>query len=348
MFEGGHITGHVTSTLEPGGIKGVEVCALEVSGAGEGFGCGLTNASGEYEISALPTGEYIVHFEPPETGPSYIAQLRKGRVSVTAGSTTTGIEAQLALGGEIGGEITQAPSGTPLPGAEACALISETEAWTCALTDSKGNYSLRGLPPRSYAVGLSAPKFQWQFYPSGKVFANAQQISLQEGTGVGLQTVELLPIGYKPPPPVIPPPPPPPPTATTTSTVTTPAPPAPQGGVQGNIAHSPAITLSSAHLKVGHGRLSVKVSCSGAPCAGTLRITMRVAYHARRHVTLFRTVVLAQGSFSIAAGSQATVSLRETAAGRTHLARVGHHPLVAELLGSLTGGAPLSLSVHVT
>jgi hypothetical protein len=57
--------------------------------------------------------------------------------------------------------------------------------------------------------------------------------------------------------------------------------------------------------------------------------------------------VLAQGAFSLGAGSQAKISLRETAAGRTHLARVARHPLQAELLGSVTGGAPLSLGVHV-
>ncbi|HEX5224708.1 MAG TPA: carboxypeptidase-like regulatory domain-containing protein, partial [Solirubrobacteraceae bacterium] len=173
MQEGGHISGHVASAAPPeSAIANVEVCAGQVEG--EGFGCGLTDASGDYEISALPTGEYLVSFEPPSTGPSFIGQVHEGPVGVTAGATTTGVEARLALGGEIGGKLTAAPSGGPLPGAQACALISETEAVECAPTDEEGDYALRGLPPRSYAVGLAKPGYQWQYYPSGKVFAAAE------------------------------------------------------------------------------------------------------------------------------------------------------------------------------
>jgi hypothetical protein len=221
-----------------------------------------------------------------------------------------------------------------------CALASETEAVRCTHTDSKGAYALRLLAPGTYAVGFSAPGYQWQYYPSGRTFSLAQKLSIGAGTRVGLLPTELLPIGYMPPQP--------PPGQTTTSTQQTGP---PSGGVAGVTVQAPGILFSSARLRSGHGSVSVPVSCAGAACSGTIRLTVRVAYRARRHgraVTLHRTVVLAQGSFSLAAGAHATIKLRETPAGRAHLAHAGHHPVLALLLGSVSGGAGVTLNVHVS
>jgi hypothetical protein len=346
---GGHIAGHVASAEHPEvAIEGVEVCAE--SRGEEGFGCATTGAGGAYKINALPAGEYIVEFRPPfESGLDYVRQFYEGSltragakfVTVALGATTSGIGALLSLGGDIEGKLTAAPAGEPLAGARACALVSEKKAAACTFTNGKGEYALRGLPAGTYWMGFEALGYQWQYYPSGKTFTFALPVRLGAGTRVGLPTTQLLPIGYVPPPPVEPPhlPPPPPPTGS------------PGGGVAGANVHTPGILFSSTRLRSSHAHVSVSVSCAGAPCSGTIRLTMRVAYRARRHghtVTLHRTVVLAQGTYSLAAGAHATISLRETAAGVAHLAHAGRHPVVAQLLGSVGGGVASSLSVRVS
>ncbi|HEX3512250.1 MAG TPA: carboxypeptidase-like regulatory domain-containing protein [Solirubrobacteraceae bacterium] len=354
MHEGGRIEGQVTAAEDPGhGIVGIEVCALALSE--EGFGCAVTGAGGDYEISALPGGEYRVRFAPEyESGLDWVPQFYADSptrehakpVSVSVATTAKGIDAALERGGEIAGSLTAAPAGEPLPGAEACALTSETSAAACASTNGKGEYVLRGLAPGSYAVGFSAPGYQWQYYPSGRTWKLAQQIAVGPGTGVGLWTTELLPLGYVKPPPVVPVPVP------HTAPVPPPAPtPAPAAGVAGATARAPVIAVSSLRLRARHGHVSVSLTCTGAPCSGTLDVQTRVSYRARRHghsVTLHRTVVLAQGAFALAAGAHANVSLRETAAGRTHLMHAAGAPIVARLLGSVSGGSALALSVHVS
>jgi hypothetical protein len=352
MHEGGRIEGHVASADDPGvGVEGIEVCAL----GEEGFACVVTGAGGDYEISALRAGKYLVFFEPPVGSElDYLTQFYERvasptearLVGVAAGKTTANIDALLERGGEIAGKLTAAPSGEPLEGAEACALTSETHFVSCVYTNSKGEYVLRRLEPGTYVIGFEAPGFQWQYYPSGQTWSLAQRVLVGAGTGVGLVTTELLPIGYVPPPPVEPVPPPAAPPAPTTP------PAAPAGaGVAGVSVHVPAITVSSTRLPASHGHLSVKLSCTGAACNGSLRVTIRVAYRIRRHghtVTLHRTVVLAQGTYSLAADSAATIALRETAAGHARLAHASRTPVIAQLLGSVTGGAGLTVSVHVS
>jgi hypothetical protein len=346
MHEGGRISGHVASAQAPGGIEGIEACALGIA-AGGGFGCATTGAGGDYVIAGLPAGKYIVRFgAPPESTLNYLPQFYEGSstfggaklVTVTLGATTSGIGALLVRGGEIAGVVTAAPGGGPLAGAEVCALTSSTEAYACALTNGKGEYTLRSLAPGTYVVGFAAKGYQWQYYPSGRTFASAQHTGVGAGTYVLLSAVALLPVGYVPPPPAVSTGPPAPPAA-------------PAAGVAGATVRAPAILLSSARLRSSHGHVSVAVSCAGAACGGTLQLTIRVAYRARRHghaVTLHRTIVLAQGSYSLAAGVHTTIALRETSAGRTHLAHAAHHPLVAQLLGSVTGGPPVTLTVHVS
>jgi hypothetical protein len=361
MEEGGQIKGHVAAAEAPGGgIEGVEVCAFSEGEEEEGFGCARTGPGGAYEIYALPTGEYTVFFVPVnESDLNYLLQYYKDSptvggavlVHVTAGAAREGIDALLTRGGEIQGQVTAAPGGKPLAGAEACALVSETEAFACTYTNSEGEYALHALAPGSYAVGLAAVGYQWQYYPSGRTWSLAQQIPVGVGTGVGLWPTELLPFGYVKPPPVMPVVPPPPTSPAGPGPAPTAAAPAPSTGVAGATAHAPSIVISSVRLRSRRGLVSVSLSCAGAACSGTLHITMRIAHRVRRNghsVTLHRTILLAQGAFSLAAGAHVKISLHETAAGRARLAHTTHAGLLAELLGSVSGGASVTVNVRVS
>ncbi len=352
MHQGGHIEGRVAEAEAPGfALERIEVCAV----GGEGFGCALTSAGGKYVISALPTGKYLVHFEAAFES-DFLPQFYSGSqsaesatlVPVKAEETTKEINALLGRGGEIAGEVKTAPTGTPLEGARACALTSETEAIECAFTNEQGRFRLRRLPPGSYAVGFSKHGYQWQYYPSGRTFSLAQRILVAPGAGVGLQPTTLLPVGYVAPPPVGPVPPPQ--GAAAPSTAAAPV-PAPAAGVAGETARSPALTISTTRLRASHGHVTVSLACANANCTGTLSLTVRTAYRVRRHgrsVTLHRTVVLAQGGFALAAGAHAMLSLRETSAGRARLAHAAHATVLAQLLGSTSGGAALTLGVRIS
>jgi len=102
LLPGGEIAGAVTSASTKEAVSATLVCALdEVSELGE---CALTGSGGAYAIAGLGTGSYKVAFVPPEGG-GYALQYYNNRahaaeadpVAVTVGSTTTSINAALAL-----------------------------------------------------------------------------------------------------------------------------------------------------------------------------------------------------------------------------------------------------------
>jgi hypothetical protein len=101
LEQGGTVGGTVSSAATKAVLEGVRVCAH--SAARETERCASTDAAGQYVIGALPTGLYQVHFDPAVAGASYESQYFEGQtaaeaataVSVTAGSTTTGIDAVL-------------------------------------------------------------------------------------------------------------------------------------------------------------------------------------------------------------------------------------------------------------
>src|SRR4029077_9702007 len=77
-------------------------------------------------------------------------------VSVTAGSTTAGINAALTPTGEISGKVTDAVTHTAVSGIEVCAATSEFIFERCAFSNSSGNYTIVGLPSASYKVEFFA------------------------------------------------------------------------------------------------------------------------------------------------------------------------------------------------
>ena len=146
--------------------------SLRVSLDGENpeglFGeCVETNGLGEYAISGLPSGEYIVEFLSPfDSGLNYVTRYYKESatvanstpVSVSADSADTEIDAQLGKGGRIVGVVTDASTDAAIKEVLVCALRSATESVGCALTDESGEYTISGLPAGNYEVGSTPGK----------------------------------------------------------------------------------------------------------------------------------------------------------------------------------------------
>ncbi|MFI5005233.1 MAG: hypothetical protein ACHQE6_09495 [Solirubrobacterales bacterium] len=201
----GQIAGTVTSaTGAHEGIKGIEVCAYREVGEGEGLmglefiiECSSTNAQGEYTISGLPSGEYVVEFAAPfESELNYITQYYNDKlssseanlISLAAGGRASGIDARLEEGGQIAGTVTSVTTHTPIEGIEVCArkegnggIVIASFYERCAFTRSSGGYTISGLPSGKYVVEFASPfnsnlNYVTQYYQGKFLAAEAEEV----------------------------------------------------------------------------------------------------------------------------------------------------------------------------
>jgi hypothetical protein len=124
MEEGGEIEGRVTDAVTGAGIGKIQACALVF---GVGAECGITSSSGDYRISGLATGSYLVAFLDEFQGYEalfYNQQANLGManpVGVTAPGTTTGINARMS---KPGSRVTPPPVVVPGPSAVTPARVT--------------------------------------------------------------------------------------------------------------------------------------------------------------------------------------------------------------------------------
>jgi len=171
MHEGGAIDGLVTAASDHAPLAGVGVCAIPEEEVEEEIEfCVSTDSSGEYTLRGFATGSYAVAFFPgwqaPFEVPNLLRQYYDGsstragaqQVTVTAGSTTHGIDAELQAGGTISGVVTAAADGSRLEGIEACAWKASEEEFpaSCASSNAHGEYTITHLPPGTYKVRFTA------------------------------------------------------------------------------------------------------------------------------------------------------------------------------------------------
>jgi Carboxypeptidase regulatory-like domain len=201
----GGIAGTVTAASGGAGVKGIEVCASEVVGV-EGACVLTTSSTGEYTISGLAPGSYIVEFWTHREGLNLITQYYNDQptfsaaeaVSVTAGATVPNINAQLHEGGRIAGTVTDASSHAGVGGIFVCALESITEEGACALTAPTGQYTIAGLPSGSYEVVFEGEElpgtYITQFYNDQPSFATANLVTVTApgGTHSGIDAALVM------------------------------------------------------------------------------------------------------------------------------------------------------------
>lgn len=145
----GIITGKVTKSDGTTGIPDISVVAENSSGFSRDE---ITDNNGNYTIDKLPAGTYIV------TGVdlNYTLSENGGNV-VTAGSTISGVNL-VGVNGKISGTVTKSDGITPIEGVIVCAEDSSGEFVTDDITDSSGNYELKGLATGSYTVEAERPE----------------------------------------------------------------------------------------------------------------------------------------------------------------------------------------------
>jgi hypothetical protein len=353
--EAGQIDGVVSEAATPHNlIAGIRVCAYPKGSEGsgpvsEGAGpeggpeeeppCATTNASGEYTISGLKVGEYIVEFFAPlGSGLNYVHQYYNGEsteasanpVTVSSTGATTGIDAQLVVGGQIAGIVTDASTGIAVEGAIVCAFSSVAqEIGGCASSGSGGAYTIPGLPDGEYKVGfLDGRTYALQYYDNKTSLAEANSVEVTQGSVTSAIDAALQPgaasslIGKL--------------TSPTGSEPTAP-------GLAPGEAGRPRVTILSRKLRLKGHSIDVRVACARAQCHGSIGLALRID-DGKLHIS----GALAVGSFSLGPGQRRVVALHVLGKkARAAVADARKHPVRVLLVMTVKGGNSLSKTALV-
>jgi Carboxypeptidase regulatory-like domain len=346
LSEGGQISGTVTeytTSEDMPPLANIEVTAYEAAGSEAPVGFATTGAEGAYDILGLASGSYKVMFSPTfGSALNYVTQYYEDRsssataktVPVTQGATTSAINAQMRVGGIVEGTVTDAATHQPL----ADVLVSASDPGGSEVlggfveTNASGEYTIRGLASGSYNL-----EFEYSSETAG-----APEYITQTHDGVTVTQEHTTPAINAA---LVPRPP-----ARTAGSVVSNSPVATitQTAAPASPAPAPVLTLSSTKLVVSGGSARVRIACANATCKGTIELTAQVVVkHRKGKKTTSKktTVVLAKGSYSLAAGQKATIVLELTAAGKSTLAQAKSHKLPATASVTVTGGKTANGSV---
>lgn len=189
----GSISGTVTNQSSSSPLSNIVVSVYpEDYSGGPATGTATTAVDGTYTVSGLAAGSYWIEFYDP-TG-TYAEQIYDGHtvgsstdwVTVTAGSTTPGIDAALELGGKISGTVTDG-NGIPLSSIWACVYVDGAGGYFAdRATDVSGTYTISGLAPGSYNVQFVdfAGDYASEWYDSQTSQSGASVITVSAGRTV--------------------------------------------------------------------------------------------------------------------------------------------------------------------
>jgi hypothetical protein len=193
------VSGTVTAAATADPLADVQVCAYPVEPEGFFESCDFTDSGGGYLLD-LGAGQYRIEFRGQPLG--YVREyfddkLRWSEANlVTVGVTpVTGVDAALAVGGRIEGEVVARATGEPTMASVYANSISTEGLGGFTETDVNGEYVLDGLPPAEYRIEF-APHDQsllTQYYDrtAFAFFANLVAVTpggVQSGVDAELET----------------------------------------------------------------------------------------------------------------------------------------------------------------
>jgi len=212
----GTIKGEVVDAVSKAGIEEVEACALDPVEF-EILDCVETGPGGEYALSGLADGSYVVEFWASDFG--YATQFFNAAstyedadpVSIVAGGTVSGVDAEMKAGGGIEGRVTDAASGPGVEEALVC-VTSPVRPGGCTFADPAGYYLVKGLATGTYQVGFFAEFFGYEtrYYnetadPNAAAAVSVTAPSTTTGINARLSKPGSTPIVTPPAPQVVPP-----------------------------------------------------------------------------------------------------------------------------------------------
>jgi hypothetical protein len=158
---GGSISGRVVYEPTSAPLQGVSVYAASPSGAL--YAQGFTDAGGNYQLTNLPAGSYIVYTSTnqyqneaydnvPCPGPCLVQHgFPATPVPVVAGGVSGGRNFALLRAGRISGVVTSEATGLPIEDVEVYAYDANGRSYNGS-TDAAGAYAIGGLPTGSFVV----------------------------------------------------------------------------------------------------------------------------------------------------------------------------------------------------
>lgn len=183
----GVIKGRIT---DPAG-QPIEYAKVTVQDPQVGYwGGSPSDANGEYVLSGLPEGTFIVQAWADRYSASYY---RKGDdprgfspVSLGKDETVSGIDITMQLPGQISGRVIDV-SGNPIPGIEVSAISKSRLTWnwggSTTTTNEKGEYVLSALEPDDYYVQVVVQDLAVTlWYPNAKDVAQATPVTVSNGS----------------------------------------------------------------------------------------------------------------------------------------------------------------------
>lgn len=189
----GSIHGVVADT-NGAGISGVKVKAF-ADAAGDPVEQAVSDADGNYALTSLPSGTYLIQFDAAATDytslwwPKAATSTTATTIAVGAGATKIA-SATLAKGGKISGTITNS-KGEPVSGAQVCAS-GTTYSWRCANADADGKYTIRGLDADQYTLSATAPQYLQTYLGNTFNSSLAQPVSLAESAELSGKNIALV------------------------------------------------------------------------------------------------------------------------------------------------------------
>jgi hypothetical protein len=188
LGKGGEIKGQVTA-LGGGPLGEAEVCAELIGGAGEASSCAQANEEGEYELSGLIPGNYVIEFGGPSSGPVFLASWWQGKstkagaeqIPIAAGQVFIANAALQPVEGVIEGTLT-AEGVSSFPAGRVCAFNPGEEAPSlgCAEVSYNGHFAL-GLEEGSYVLRYEDPGYTTLYSGGATAFDAATAIPVTEG-----------------------------------------------------------------------------------------------------------------------------------------------------------------------
>ncbi len=123
-------------------------------------------------------------------------------VNVAKEATTVGINAEMEVGGEIEGTVTDASTHNALPNALVVAFGPGEAVNGIAITEANGRYTIAGLPTGSYKIEFLSGKYVTQYYNNEPSLASANPVSVvSRNTAMGINAALMpkAPINTSPP-----------------------------------------------------------------------------------------------------------------------------------------------------
>ncbi len=199
----GGIAGRVTDSAGDQALGSISVTAYD-SITGAWAGSGATSYDGAYTIGGLPSGSYRLQFSSWQSAEggyvsswygSGTASTVTAEVTVTAPETTSHIDARLARGGAIAGDISVSvcPGPRQLTVNAYDATNGRFAGHAVVDTNNVGRYTIDGLPAGSYKLAIDPGEagFVRQWYPNKTEAASAEPVTVSPGLITGGNDVTL-------------------------------------------------------------------------------------------------------------------------------------------------------------